>query len=114
VDLPDGWQNSFATSNNVKCLTLCLPKDELDLVRKMSRRTKQSISAIVRKAVKSYFENGSWEVSVMPQGILDKRPSRQLSVYPLEEQISKLKYLSSLTNRPVTHLVSEAITRYHG
>jgi hypothetical protein len=113
LNLPDDWQNTFAGLNNVKCLTLCLSKDEIDLVRELSRRNRQSISATIRKAVDSYFENRSWEVSVLPQAILNKRFCRQLSVYPLQEQISKLKYLSSLTNRPVTHLVTEAIRRYY-
>ena len=112
VNLPDGWQDKFVRADNLKCLTLYPSKNELSLLRKLWRRNKQSISATVRKAVDSYFQNKSWAVNIFPQTVLKHRSFKQLSVYLFEEQINKLKYLSSQTNRPVIELVTEAISKY--
>ena len=112
VNLPDDWQDNFVRADNLKCLTLYPSKDELNLLRKLSRRNKQSISAAVRKAVDDYFKNKNWRVNIFPQTVLKDRSCRQLSVYLFEEQINKLKYLSSQTNRSVIDLVSEAISKY--
>jgi len=112
VNLTDGWQDNFVRADNLKCLTLYPSKDELSLLTKLSRRNKQSIPATVRKAVDSYFQNKSWRVNIFPQTALKERSCRQRSLYLFEEQINKLKYLSSQTNRPVIDLVSEAISRY--
>ena len=71
------------------------------------------MSVTVRKAVDRYFQKKNWEVNVLPGTALKTRSSNQLSVYPFEEQIKKLKYLSSRTNRPVSHLVTEAISKYY-
>jgi len=112
VNLPHNWQDNFLRIGNIKCLTLYPSKDELNLLRKLSRRDKQSISPAVREAVDSYFQNKSWEVNIFPQTVLKDRSSRQLSVYLLEEQTNKLKYLSSQTNRSAVDLVTEAISKY--
>jgi len=112
VNLPHNWQDNFLRIGNIKCLTLYPSKDELNLLRKLSRRDKQSISPAVREAVDSYFQNKSWEVNIFPQTVLKDRFSRQLSVYLLEEQTNKLKYLSSQTNRSAVDLVTEAISKY--
>ena len=112
MNLPDDWQNEFPRSQNLECLTLYPSKDALDFLKKFSETKKHSVSVIVREAVGSYFENESWEVNVLPLAALKNQSSRQLSVYPFEEQVKKLKYLSSRTNRPVTHLVTEALRKY--
>ena len=112
VNLPDDWQDNFLRTGNIRCLTLYPSEDELNLLRELSTRNKQSISVTVRKAVDSYFQNKSWRVNIFPQAVLKERSSRQLSVYLFKEQISKLKYLSSQTNRPVIDLVTEAISKY--
>ena len=112
MNLPDHWQDNFVRADNLKCLTLYPSKDELNLLRKLWRAKRQSISASVRKAVDSYFQDRSWAVNIFPQAVLKERSSRQLSVYLFEEQINKLKYLSSQTNRPVIDLVTEAISEY--
>ena len=112
VNLPDDWQDNFVRGDNLKCLTLYPSKDELNLLRKRWRKNKQSISAAVRKAVDRYFQNKSWGVNIFPQTVLKDRSCRQLSVYLFEEQINKLRYLSSQTNRPVIDLVTEAISKY--
>jgi len=112
VDFPDDWQDNFVGADNLKCLTLYPSKDELDLLRKLSRRNKSSISPTVRKAVDSYFENNSWGVKIFLQTVLKDRCCRRLSVYLFEEQINKLKYLSSQTNRPVIDLVTEAMGKH--
>ena len=112
VNLPDHWQDNFVRADNLKCLTLYPSKDELNLLRKLWRKNRQSISAAVRKAVDSYFQNRSWRVNIFPQTALKERSRGQLSVYLFKEQINKLKYLSSQTNRPVTHLLTEAVSKY--
>jgi len=112
VNLPHNWQDNFLRIGNIKCLTLYPSKDELNLLRKLWRRDKQSISAAVRKAVNSYFQNKSWGQNIFPQTTLKRRSCRQLSIYLFEEQINKLRYLSSQTNRPVIDLVTEAISKY--
>jgi len=112
VNLPDDWQDNFVRADNLKCLTLYPSKDELNLLRKLWRKNKQSISAAVRKAVDSYFQNKNWGVNIFPQTALKERSRGQLSIYLFQEQINKLKYLSSQTNRPVTHLLTEAVSRY--
>ena len=112
MNLPDDWQDNFVGAGNLKCLTLYPPKNELNLLTKLSGTSKQPISAIVRKAVDSYFQTKSWGVNIFPQTASKERSSRQLSVYLFKEQISKLKYLSSRTNRPVINLVTEAISKY--
>jgi len=112
VNLPNDWQDNFGRADNLKCLTLYPSKDESNLLTKLSRGNKQSISAAVRKAVDSYFQNKSWGVNIFPQTVLKDRSCRQLSVYLFEEQINKLKYLSSQTNRPVIDLVTEAVSKY--
>ena len=112
VNLPDNWQDNFAGADNLKCLTLYPSKDELNLLRKLSRRNKQSISPAVREAVDRYFQNKSWRVNIFPQTALKHKSCGQLSIYLFEEQINKLKYLSSHTNRRVIDLVTEAIGRY--
>lgn len=112
MNLPHDWQNNFVKADNLKCLTLYLSKDELNLLKKLSGGNEQSTSAPVRKAVDSYFQNKSWELNIFPQTVLKHRSCTQLSVYLFEEQINKLKYLSSHTNRPVIDLVTEAISKY--
>jgi len=112
VNLPDDWQDNFTGADNLKCLAFYPSKDDLNLLRKQSGRDKESISATVRKAVHSYFQNKGWGVNIFPQTVLKDRSCRQLSVYLFEEQINKLKYLSSQTNRSVIDLVSEAISKY--
>jgi len=112
VNLPDNWQDNFIRAEKLKCLTLYPSKDELNLLKRLSRGNKQSISDAVRKAVDGYFQNKSWEVNIFPQTVLKERSGRQLSVYLFEAQINKLKYLSSQTNRPVIDLVTEAISKY--
>jgi hypothetical protein len=72
------------------------------------------MSVTVRRTLDSYFQKKSWKVNIFPQTALKERPGRQLSVYLFEEQINKLKYLSSQTNRPVIDLVTEAISKYCG
>jgi hypothetical protein len=112
VSLPDDWQDNFARMDNLKCLTLYPHKDELNFLRKFLGSNEQSISAMVRRAVDSYLQNKSWRVSILPQAVLKDRSCGQLSVYLLDEQINKLKYLSSHTNRPLIDLVTEAISKY--
>ncbi len=112
VNLPDDWQDNFGRADNLKCLTLYPSKDELNLLRKQSGRDKESISVAVRKAVDSYLQKKSWGVNILPQPALKRESCRQLSVYLFKEQIHKLKYLSSQTNRPVIDLVTEAISKY--
>ena len=112
VNLSHDWQDSFVRADNLKCLTLYPSKDKLNLLENLSRGNRQSISVTVRKAVDSYFQKKSWRANIFPQAVLKERSSRQLSVYLFEEQMSKLKYLSSQTNRPVIDLVTEAIRRY--
>jgi len=112
VKLPDDWQDNFGRADNSKCLTLYPSKDELNLLKKLSRGNKQSISATARKAVDSYFQIQSWRVNIFPQTVSKDKSCGQLSVYLFEEQINKLKYLSSQTNRPVIDLVTEAISKY--
>lgn len=112
VSLPYDWQNNFVKADNLKCLTLYPSKDKLNFLRKLSRSNKQSISTTLRKAVDRYFQNKSWRVNIFPQTVLKERSCRQLSIYLFEQQINKLKYLSSQTNRPVIDLVTEAISKY--
>ena len=112
MNLPDDWQDNFTGADNLKCLTLYPSKDELNLLRKLSRRNKQSISPAVREAVDSYFQNKSWAVNIFPQTALKHKSCRQLGIYLFEEQINKFRYLSSQTNRPVVDLVAEAISKY--
>ena len=112
VNLPDDWQSNFGRADNLKCFTLYPSKDEINLLRKLWRAKKQSISVTVRKAVDSYFQHKSWGVNIFPQAVLKDKSCGQLSVYLFEQQINKLKYLSSHTNRPVIDLVTEAISRY--
>ncbi|UCG93727.1 MAG: hypothetical protein JSW13_04550 [Candidatus Aerophobus sp.] len=113
VNLPDGWQGNFVRADNLKCLTLYPSKDELNLLRKRSGRNKESISVAVRKAVDNYLQKKSWGVNILPQPALKRKSCSQLSIYLFEEQINKLKYLSSQTNRPVIDLVTEAISKYY-
>jgi len=113
VNLPVDWQDNFVRADNLKCLTLYPSKDELNLLKKLSRRNKQSISATVRKAVDSSLQKKSWEVNILPQPALKRKSCSQLSIYLLEEQINKLKYLFSQTNRPLIDLVTEAISKYY-
>ena len=63
VNLPDDWQDNFTGADNLKCLAFYPSKDDLNLLRKQSGRDKESISATVRKAVDSYFQNKSWGVN---------------------------------------------------
>ena len=112
VNLPDDWQDNFVGADNLKCLTLYPSEDDLNLLRKQSGRDKESISVAVRKAVDSYLQKKSWGVNVLPQPALKRKSCSQLSIYLLEEQINKLKYLSSQTNRPLIDLVTEAISKY--
>ena len=112
VNLPHEWQDNFVRADNLKCLTLYPSRDELDLLSEVWRRDKQSISTAVREAVDCYFQNKSWRVNIFPQTALKHKSCSQLSVYLFEDQINKLKYLSSHTNRPVIDLVTEAITKY--
>ena len=112
MNLPDNWQDNFVRADNLKCLTLYPSKDDLDLLRNLWGRYQQSISLTVRKAIDTYFQNKSWGVNIFPRTALKDRSCGQLSVYLFEEQIKKLKYLSSQTNRPVMDLVTEAISRY--
>ena len=112
VNLPDNWQDNFIRAEKLKCLTLYPSKDELNVLRKQSGRDKESISVAVRKAVDSYLQKKSWGVNILPQPALKRKSCSQLSIYLLEEQINKLKYLSSQTNRPVIDLVTEAISKY--
>ena len=112
VNLPDDWQDNFTGADNLKCLTVYPSKDELNRLRKLSRRNKQSVSTAVREAVDSYFQNRSWRVNVFPQSAVRDKSCTQLSVYLFEEQINKLKYLSSQTNHPVIDLVTEATGKY--
>ncbi len=114
VNLPDEWQENFVRADKLKCLTLYPSKDELNLLTKVSRSNKPSISARVRKSVDSYFQRKSWRANIFPQAALKDKPCRQLSVYLFEEQINKLRYLSSQTNRRVIDLVTEAISKYCG
>jgi len=112
VNLPDDWQDNFVRADNLKCLTLYPSKNELNLLTKVSRNNKPSISARVRKSVDSYFQNQSWGVNIFPQTVLKERCCRQLSAYLFKEQINKLRYLSSQTNHPAIDLVIEAISKY--
>jgi len=112
VNLPDNWQDNFTGAEKLKCLTLYPSKDELNLLTELSRKDKPSISVAVRKAVDSYLQKKSWGVNIIPQSALKRKSCSQLSIYLLEEQISKLKYLSSQTNRPVIDLVTEATGKY--
>jgi len=112
VNLPDDWQDNFTGADNLKCLTLYPSEDDLNLLRKQSGRDKESISIAVRKAVDSYLQKKSWGVNILPHPALKRKSCSQLSIYLLEEQINKLRYLSSQTNRPVTDLVTEAISKY--
>jgi len=114
VNLPHDWEDNFIGADNLKCLTVYPSKDELNRLRKLSRRNKQSVSTAVREAVDSYFQKKSWGVNILPQTALKHISCGQLSVYLFEEQINKLKYLSSQTNRPVIDLVTEAISKYCG
>jgi len=91
---------------------LVFSKDELNPLGKLSRRNKQSISALVRKALNIYFQNKSWTENIFPRTVVKDRSCSQLSVYLFEEQINKLKYLSSQTNRPVIDLATEATGKY--
>ena len=112
VNLPDDWQDNFVRADNLKCLTLYPSKDELNLLRKLWRAKKQSISASVRKAVDRYFQDQSWRVNIFPQTALKDKSCGQLSVYLFEQQMDKLRYVSSQTNRCVIDLVTEAISKY--
>jgi len=112
VNLPDDWQDNFVRTGSLKYLTLYPSQCEMNLLRRLSRMSKQSISASVRKVVDMYFQNKSWGVNIFPQPALKERSCGQLSVYLFEEQINKLKYLSSQTNRPVIDLVTEATGKY--
>ena len=112
LNLPDDWQDDFAQVHNVKCLTLYPSEDELNLLRELSRRNKQSMSVTVRRALDSYLQKKSWGVNILPQSALKRKSCSQLSIYLFEEQINKLKYLSSQTNRPVINLVTETISKY--
>ena len=112
VNLPDHWQDNFTGADNLKCLTLYPSEDDLNLIRKLLGSNEQLISPTVRKALDSYFQNKNWRVNIFPQTALKHKSCRQLSIYPFEDQINKLKYLSSQTNRPVIHLVTEAISKY--
>jgi len=114
VNLPDHWQENFTGADNLKCLTLYTSEDDLNLLRKQSGRDKESMSVAVRKAVDGYFQNKNWGVNILPQSALKRKSRSQLSIYLLEEQINKLKYLSCQTNRPVIDLVTEAISKYCG
>ena len=114
VNLPEHWQDNFTGADNLKCLTFYPSKDDLNLLRKQSGRDKESISVAVRKAVDGYLQKKSWGVNILPQPALKRKSCSQLSIYLLEEQINKLKYLSSQTNRPVIDLVTEAISKYCG
>ena len=111
MNLPDDWQDNFIGADK-KCLTLYPSKDELNPLRKQSGRDKESISVAARKVVDGYLQKKSWGVNILPQPALKKKSCRQLSLYLFEEQINKLKYLSTQTNRPVIDLVTEAISRY--
>jgi len=91
---------------------LVFSKDELNLLKKLSRTNKQSPSAAMRKAVDRYFQNKSWGVNIFPRTVLKEKSGGQLNIYLFEEQINKLKYLSSQTNRCVIDLVTEAISKY--
>jgi len=112
VNLPHDWQDNFTGADNLKCLTLYPSKDEMNLVRKLSRGNKQSISTTVRKALDNYLQNKSWGVNIFPRTALKERSRGQLSIYLFEEQINKLKYLSSQTNRAVIDLVTEAMSKH--
>ena len=112
VNLPHNWQENFVRADSLKCLTLYPSKDELNLLRKQSGRDKESISVAVRKAVDSYLQKKSWGVNILPQSALKRKSCSQLSIYLLEEQINKLKFLSSQTNRPLIDLVTEATGKY--
>ena len=112
VNLRDHWQDNFIGVDNLKCLTLYPSEDDLNLLRKQSGRDKESISVAVRKAVDRYFQNKSWAVNIFPQTALKHKSCGQLSIYLFEEQVKKLRYLSSHTNRPVINLVTEAISKY--
>jgi len=112
VKLSDDWQDNFTGADNLKCLTLYPSKNDLNLLRKQSGRDKESISVAVRKAVHNYLQKKSWGVNILPQPALKRKSCNQLSIYLLEEQINKLKYLSTQTNCPVTHLLTEAISKY--
>ncbi len=70
MNLPDGWQDNFVRAGNLKCLTLYPSKDELILLKELSRRNKQSISPAVRKAADSYFQDKSWGVNIFPQVVV--------------------------------------------
>jgi len=112
VNLPDNWQDNFTGAEKLKCLTLHPSKDELNLLTELSRKDKPSISVAVRKAVDSYLQKKSWGVNIIPQSALKRKSCSQLSIYLLEEQINKLKFLSSQTNRPLIDLVTEATGKY--
>jgi len=112
VNLPHNWQDNFVRADKLKCLTLYPSEDDLNLLRKQSGRDKESISPTVRNAIDRYFQNKNWKVNIFPQTVLKDRSCRQLSIYLFEEQIHKLKYLSSQTNRSVIDLVTEAIGKY--
>jgi len=114
VSFPDHWQDNFTGADSLKCLTLYPSEDDLNLLRKQSGRDKESISVALRKAVDSYLQEKSWGVNILPQPALKRKSCRQLSVYLFEEQINKLKYLSTQTNRTVIDLVTEAISKYCG
>jgi len=112
VNLLHNWQDNFVRAEKLKCLTLYPSKDELNLLTELSRKDKPSISVAVRKAVNSYLQKKSWGVNILPQPALKRKSCSQLSIYLLEEQINKLRYLSSQTNRCVIDLVTEAISKY--
>jgi len=77
VNLPDDWQDNFTGADNLKCLTLYPSEDDLRLLRKQSGRDKESISAIVRKAVHNYLQKMSWGVNLLPQAALKRKSCRQ-------------------------------------
>jgi hypothetical protein len=112
IQLPDHWQDNSTGADNLKCLTLYRSEGDLNLLRKRSGRDEKSISVAVRKAVDTYLQKKSWGVNMLPQSALKRKSCTQLSVYPFEQQINKLKYLSSQTNRCIIDLVTEAISKY--
>ena len=91
---------------------LVFSKDDLNLLRKQPGRDKKSIPVAVRKSVDSYFQNKGWGVNIFSRTTLKDRSYSQVSVYLFEEQINKLKYPSSQTNRSAIDLVTEAISKY--
>ena len=81
VNLSGDWQDVFVRANDLKCLTLYPSKDELNILRKISRRNKQSISVAVRKAVDGYLQK---------KELGSKHTS---SACPKEEILQPVKYL---------------------